>query len=359
MKKKIYFIISTIIQMLLSLYTIIFANQIIQEQIKSLEEIYKIFPQDFAERVNTIYTKSGPPFLIVTSSICIIFTVILFIFAIKNNISKNKGIAIFFSAMTFLFASHIIVSGLAIANLIVIVCIKPDKNEEIKEKVKKEIPKLERLEINKKDIIFAIVLLILYFSQLIWAGFLPNNKDVRFIISIVFDIILLATTILVFIKDLKRDVIALKNNFGAYIKFILPRYGIMYLIFIVASLISIIVSDQGVSVNQNAVEALPIWYSFPLAVIWAPIVEELLFRGCLRRFFKNNVVFIIISAVVFGLIHTIKEATLISAIVHALPYSVLGGFFAYIYTKTNNITSNMLCHFLHNFISMTLSLLLL
>lgn len=359
MKKKVYFIISTIIQILFSAYLIVFANEIIQTQIDSMAEIYKIFPADFAERVNTILEKSGPPFLIVTSIICIVFSTILLIFTIRNKVSQNKGILIFFSAMTFLFASHIVISGLAIANLIVILCIKPDPNEVKKEKVKKEIPKLEEIKVTKKSVIFAVLLLVLYFSQLLWAGFLPDNKNIRFVASIVFDLILLAVSILVFAKNLKRDICALKGNVTTYIKYILPRYGIMYLIFIVTSLLSILLSDQGVSVNQNAVESLPIWYSFPLAVIWAPIVEELLFRGCLRRFFKNNVVFIIASAVIFGLIHTINEPTLISAIVHALPYSVLGGFFAYLYSKTNNITSNMFCHFLHNLIAMSLSLLML
>ena len=65
---------------------------------------------------------------------------------------------------------------------------------------------------------------------------------------------------------------------------------IMYIIFIAVTLASILIAQQGVSTNQSTLESLPIWFTFPAAVLWAPIVEESIFRGVIRRFFKNNIV---------------------------------------------------------------------
>ena len=97
----------------------------------------------------------------------------------------------------------------------------------------------------------------------------------------------------------------------------------------------------------------------PLAVIYAPIVEESLFRGCLRRFFKNDKVFIIISAISFGLLHTIfSEPNLYNAIVMGIPYMAIGGFLAYLYTKTNNMCTNMAFHAFHNAIVMIFVILI-
>ena len=52
------------------------------------------------------------------------------------------------------------------------------------------------------------------------------------------------------------------------------------------------------------------------------------------------------------------EGSVIMALIMAVPYSILGGGFAYIYAKTNNITNNILCHGFHNFVVSLLHLIL-
>lgn len=41
-------------------------------------------------------------------------------------------------------------------------------------------------------------------------------------------------------------------------------------------------------------------------VILAPVVEELVFRGAIRRVIKNKMVFVIVSGLLFGLVHVLK-----------------------------------------------------
>ena len=118
--------------------------------------------------------------------------------------------------------------------------------------------------------------------------------------------------------------------------------GKYYLVYILVAIIAALLCNEITSANQEGIMALPVWLSLPLAVIYAPIVEETLFRGCLRRFIKNDKVFIAISAMVFGLLHTVlSETTLYNTIFMSLPYIAMGGFLAYIYVKTNNLYLNI------------------
>ena len=61
--------------------------------------------------------------------------------------------------------------------------------------------------------------------------------------------------------------------------------------------------------------------------------------------------FIITSALVFGILHTIGESSILNILVMALPYSVLGAYLAYLYTNTNNIFTNIKGHAIFNTIS--------
>ena len=131
------------------------------------------------------------------------------------------------------------------------------------------------------------------------------------------------------------------------------------MIYFAIAIVSAILAKQGASVNQTTVEALPLLVSLPLAIIYAPIVEESLFRGCIRRFIKNDKVFMIVSAIVFGLLHTaFSEATLYNVIVVALPYAAMGYFLAFLYAKTNNICTNMAFHAFQNTLAMILTIIL-
>ena len=103
------------------------------------------------------------------------------------------------------------------------------------------------------------------------------------------------------------------------------------------------------SQNQISINSLPLWYLLPASVIYAPIVEETVFRGCLRKLIKDDNLFIIISGACFGLLHTIgQEANIINTLVLALPYMAMGMVLAYTYIKSNNISTNIVIHSANN-----------
>ncbi|MEN8662017.1 MAG: lysostaphin resistance A-like protein [Lentimonas sp.] len=80
-----------------------------------------------------------------------------------------------------------------------------------------------------------------------------------------------------------------------------------------------------------------------LAVILAPIVEEIIFRGCIYRFLKSKTSFIaaqILSGVVFSLMHQSLAAF--------IPLVVVGIILARIYEKSGNLLVPMCFHALFN-----------
>ncbi|MCH4169855.1 MAG: CPBP family intramembrane metalloprotease [Lactobacillus sp.] len=101
-----------------------------------------------------------------------------------------------------------------------------------------------------------------------------------------------------------------------------------------------IISQLMSSSNRNVVVM-----TVMMGVFFAPLAEELLFRGVLMNFFFKNRFWpgILISAVAFGLSHANNTWT------GALTYIVLGGILAFIYKKTNNLKITIVIHFLNNF----------
>ena len=360
MKKKVYFILVSVIQIILSIAIIATAEKIAQTQLDSFEQVYAEFPIEFQQRMKSMLENGGEILVAIPGIITLILNSLILKETIKNNILKKKGKLIALSIVGVLISENIIVSMISLLNIIILALLKRKNPEDFPENKKKEIPAVEYKEATKKEMIFALVALIVYFSQFILASIINlNTLTQKIIVQTIMDVIILVAVIICFKDKLKRDLKLFKENAKAYLQYILPKVGIIYLLMLLVSIISMLISQEASSVNQESLEALPKWYLAPMAIIWAPIVEELIFRGVFRRFIKNNTIFIISSGVIFGVLHTIGEASLVNVIIMAMPYAVLGGGWAYLYAKTDNITNNILAHAFQNTLATLLSLMIM
>ena len=146
--------------------------------------------------------------------------------------------------------------------------------------------------------------------------------------------------------ELKRDFIAFKNNFNLYLSKMLPRFGIIIIFYIFFTLpISSIVGD--ISTNQAVLYSLPIYLTAFLAIFIGPLTEELMFRAFIKKFIKNDILFIIVSSLIFGALH-ISTADSLQQLLYIIPYSILGLAFSLNYVKTQNIVSNIFLHSVWN-----------
>lgn len=360
MKKKFYFIVVSILQIIIALYAIFMAHSIVEIQLESIEQTYATFPVEYQERMRDMMENGGEIFIAVMSAIGLILNAIILKEAIDNNILKKKGKLIAFSAICFFTTVNTFASILAMINIIILLFARRKNPEDYPEKNKKEIPPVEHQKPTRKELIFGAILVLAYFSQFFIAAIIPiNSFTTSMIVQVIFNIILLILAMFCFKDKLKKDVKVFKENAKAYMQWILPKVGIIYVIYLIVSMACVLASGEGTSVNQETLETLPKWFIVPTAIIWAPIVEELIFRGVLRRFIKNNKLFIIISAIIFGLLHTMTEPTLANVIIMAIPYAILGGGWAYIYAKTDNLTNNILAHSFQNTIATLFALLIM
>ena len=122
----------------------------------------------------------------------------------------------------------------------------------------------------------------------------------------------------------------------------LPRFGIILIGYFISSL-SVLILAGNISNNQALLSKWPIYITAFLAIIIAPLIEELMFRGFIKKFIKNDILFVIISSLVFGALH-VTSADSLQQILYIIPYSVLGLAFSLNYVKTKNIASNIFLH---------------
>lgn len=100
--------------------------------------------------------------------------------------------------------------------------------------------------------------------------------------------------------------------------------------------------------------------AFLIAVIIAPFFEEIIFRHIIKEVIKDNfILFVILSSVLFGLIHLQISDDFYSSIYPLIGTSCLAVFQCLIYKKSNyNLSLIILSHATYNFIVMFLIMIL-
>lgn len=342
-KKRLYFISSSIFQILIAFSSFLMLDTLKKNTLSAIN----YFPEGFRSKLIDVY--SNDLVYIVPNIILLVLGLIILILVIRKSLGYCRNYLLAFSIIGFLVGTSIFVSIISIVNIIVSLTVKSLPKEKTK------IPDLVRVDVGSKYVKLAIIPFVVYFSQIFFPTF--DNFILKVIFAILFYIIMLSVCIFCFFDNIKRDWIEFKKNFKAYVLFLIPRLIVMYILYFIISAVSLYVLNDGVPVNQQQIEALPLWYLIPIASIYAPIVEEIMFRGCLRRFIKNDIIFIIVSGFIFGLLHTLGEESLYSMFTLMIPYAFAGCFFSYIYVKTNNILSNIACHSFHNTLATVIQIL--
>ena len=354
MKKKIYFLCSAVSQIILSTLAIIHADKFIAGFIDQLS----IYPDNMQERMRNLYTNSGHIFIFILAFIAIILNGFILYWAIDDKLLKYKKKVIGCSIYSILMAFYPISELIAIVNIIVIACCKRQSKNDYPDDVE-EMPVLKKENVNTKKIALAVILILVYFSYFILGNLIHVNENIAPYIAISFYLLMIVLSIIFFKDLLDNNFKMFRTNFKAYYQNLIGKVGIYYLVYLGVAMVVAFILRDATSANQQAGEELPILLSVPLAILYAPLVEETIFRGCIRRFIKNDKVFIIVSGIAFGLVHTIfSESSILTAIIQAIPYATMGGFLAYLYVKTNNICTNMAFHAFHNTLAVIVTILI-
>lgn len=215
--------------------------------------------------------------------------------------------------------------------------------------------------------IFLFIMNIIYSSviyeilQLFGIDITTYSTNLKIFYLILIDLSFMIILYLIYRKKINKDIINYKNNFKEYFKFGL-KYWLAGLVIMMISniIISMIYTNQSTNeeIVQSILDSYPIYMIFS-ASISAPFVEELIYRKSIRDIFDNkyNYLYIIVSGLAFGFVHTLANVTSTMELLYIIPYGVMGSMFAYIYTKTDNILVPMSFHFIHNTITIIISLM--
>jgi len=148
-----------------------------------------------------------------------------------------------------------------------------------------------------------------------------------------------------------------RDNFAHAVKSIVIMYGLMFVINITLNLLT----KQSSSINQMDIVDMSNNYpviTFMMAVVLAPIIEEIVFRGVIFRSLRNinYPLAIIVSSLLFGLLHVIQSLFTGNYIdlLYGSVYAMLGYYLGLNYERSGNILVPIGMHVTLNFVSMLL-----
>lgn len=175
-------------------------------------------------------------------------------------------------------------------------------------------------------------------------------------------IIIIFLIYLLFKKDINKSIKDFWKNKDTYFKKYFKYWFLIIGLILISNTIILAVTNGTTANNQESInkmmESSP-FFTFILSVLFAPIVEELSFRLSFRKMFKNNLLFIITSGVVFGSFHVLPVLETWVDLLYIIPYSIPGIIFAYILSDSDNICVPISLHFFHNGLLMALQIFLL
>lgn len=182
----------------------------------------------------------------------------------------------------------------------------------------------------------------------------------RFIMSLIMFVVLF----IIYRKSIKNDFKEFRQDIYINIVYIIKMFLIFIVVKYIVSFISVLIMmilkydiSSITSVNQTLIEsyvkASPVLMVISTAIL-APFYEEILFRLGVKKVLKNKYFFIVISGMVFGLMHVFPlddGITLVLGIIQSITYVTMGMFLSYSYYKTDNIFTSIGIHFLNNLLS--------
>lgn len=211
------------------------------------------------------------------------------------------------------------------------------------------------------EILNSIILIIFYFTYtalfkyaLIYLGidFTTISDNLLILINFLINFLFIIILVFIYLDDLKKNLKDYKENFSTYFPYGLKWWLIGLAIMIGSNMIIMQIYPSRAANETIIVQELqlyPLYMCFS-TMIYAPFVEEIIFRKTMNGIFKNNFLYILVCGLLFGFIHILANATVALEYLYMIPYGIYGSIFAYLFVKTKNIFVPMTFHFIHNFI---------
>ena len=190
-----------------------------------------------------------------------------------------------------------------------------------------------------------------------------NMSNTTFALLTLFsDICILIIALILYGKELVKEWKIFKKKPGENFDIAFKYYFIGLAIMIGSNIIINFILKLGNSQNEQAVQNLiktnPLLMLL-FAGLFAPIIEEIVFRKSLKNVLKNTYLFIFISGFIFGLLHiTGYNLKTPLELLYIIPYGALGFTFALMDYKIDSTYPSIFMHIFHNTVLTILSIFL-
>lgn len=193
-----------------------------------------------------------------------------------------------------------------------------------------------------KDLIVSFISIVIYLIFGILS--FPNKDSVKDFNVLYYVVLALFTfSVLIFLhsKELKEEC---KAFFKKPVKNILLSLGICIICYMVLIIINSVIYSlpafENIYLNTEKIifpnmKALLAYTIFAM-LIYTPFVESMIFSKVLNKIFKNKVLFIVISGLLFGLFQTGLDFNIL-LLVASIPYILIQMIISFVYTKHKNI----------------------
>ncbi|UKI26986.1 MAG: CPBP family intramembrane metalloprotease [Bacilli bacterium] len=153
------------------------------------------------------------------------------------------------------------------------------------------------------------------------------------------------------IKDFKKYFSDFNKNFELSFKYWLVGFGIMVISNLILTYVLKMTTAGNEEVVRGYIDTAPLLMIF-CTCIYAPVCEELTFRKSIRDVIDNKYLYVLVSGLIFGLLHVIGFISTPLDLLYLIPYGSLGiVFLLLLYYRTNNIFSSITIHAMHNALS--------
>lgn len=222
-----------------------------------------------------------------------------------------------------------------------------------------------------KQIIIGICVVISYFIysyfqivplELIGIDYNSLSIDSKVFYLMITELIYLLILFYIFRNQFKKDFKDFKNNFKPYMKKYMQYWALAFSLMLISNMVIVTLFPNSIATNQEIINnnlMVAPFYMVVSAVLFAPFLEEVIFRLGFRYIFKTDVLFIIASGLVFGSLHVIGSYQNLIDLIYIIPYSIPGFIFAYTLVKSKNIFIPISLHLFHNGIMMFVQVVLL
>lgn len=205
-----------------------------------------------------------------------------------------------------------------------------------------------------------------YFQYIPLALMGINYNEMSLISKVVYlllyELIYILILIIIYNKKFTKDIKDYFKNFKNYVKKYFEYWALAFGLMILSNLFIVTVFPDAIATNQEGInsmmEVVPL-YVIISAVIFAPFLEETIFRLSIRKFIKNDGLFIFISGIIFGGLHVINSFENLIDLIYIIPYSIPGFVFAYTLVKSKNIFVPMSLHLFHNGFTILMQIILM